>query len=88
MREICWTEDAEEHIARHNVSPGEVEEVVYTRPRWVTSGRDGTTLIYGRTDAGRYLLVVLGKAMAGGHYVVTTRELTEKERRIFRNKAR
>jgi len=31
-REILWTEDSEEHIARHGVGSGLVEEVVNGRP--------------------------------------------------------
>ena len=60
VREIHWTDKAEDHIwSRHQVTPDEVEQVVYTRPRWVTNGRDDTTYVLGQTNEGRYLLVVL-----------------------------
>ncbi|MFI8461049.1 hypothetical protein [Kitasatospora sp. NPDC085464] len=57
--EIYWNERSEEHIARHGVEPEEVEDVVFTRPHWFSGGRAGTTLCYGVTRSGRYLLVVL-----------------------------
>ena len=31
--EVMWTEDSETHIARHNVTPLEVEQVLYSQPR-------------------------------------------------------
>ncbi len=51
--EVRWTEWSEEHIVGHGVLPTEVEEVRFHRPRWVTKGRDGTTLLYGTTSTGR-----------------------------------
>lgn len=88
MREIQWTERSEDHIARHDVVPGEVEQVVFARPRLVAPGRDGTTLIFGTTDAGRHLLVVLAEAEDGRMFVVTSRAMTDSERRAFVRRAR
>lgn len=89
VRELMWTEENEEHIwSRHEVVPDEVEQVVNTRPRWVSTGRANTELVYGTTGAGRYLLVVLGGAGDGRDYVITARDMDETERRTFRRKAR
>jgi hypothetical protein len=88
VREIRWTPESEEHIWGHRVTPDQVEQVVYTRPRLALKGRDGTTCMFGQTDAGRYLMVVLSESQAGGFYVVTARDMTEGERRTFRSKAR
>ncbi|WP_033291459.1 BrnT family toxin [Amycolatopsis jejuensis] len=88
MREIHWTEQSEEHIARHQVRPEEVEEVIYTRPRLTTRGREETTLVFGSTASGRHLLVVLSDAADGREYVVTARDMTTAERRTFDKKAR
>ena len=88
MREINWKEESEDHIwSRHRVTPAEVEQAVYTRPRLTTNGRNGTTYIFGQTSAGRYLVVVLSESRAGGHHVVTARDMTDKERRAFHRKA-
>jgi uncharacterized DUF497 family protein len=87
-RKICWTEDSEEHIARHSVEPDEVEDVLYGRPRLSTPGREGTTLVYGTTWSGRYLLVVLVDSQDGRWYVATAREMTQSERRLFTRKGR
>lgn len=88
-REILWTEESEEHIiARHNVAPRDVEEVVNSRPIYTTPGRDGTTLAYGATAAGRRLLVVLTEARDGRWYVVTARDMTATEARAYHAKGR
>jgi hypothetical protein len=33
VREIRWTDKSEDHIAAHDITPEEVEQVIYTRPR-------------------------------------------------------
>ena len=87
-REIKWTERSEEHIAKHDVAPGEVEEAVNTRPHWEGPGRNGTTHLLGTTSAGRHLFVVLIPSLDGRWYVPTARDMTMNERRLFDKKAR
>jgi len=87
--EIRWTEWSDDHIARHRVSPGEVEQVVYTRPRLTVKGQGGTRLVFGTTDSGRFLVVVLAPDIDGTTaFVVTAREMTRKEKAEFRRKVR
>ena len=62
--EILWSDADIEHIARHGVSPDEVEEVVALRPVWRRGRRHpvtGRKSLYalGQTEAGRFLFVVL-----------------------------
>lgn len=83
---VSWTEPAEVHIARHQVAPHEVEEVLYGRPRYVAAGRAGTQLVFGATAAGRLLLVVIAEALDGGVAIVTARPMTDTENRTFRKK--
>jgi hypothetical protein len=83
---VTWTEAAEEHIARHRVRPEEVEDVLYGRPRLMAPGRGGTTLVFGTSASGRYLLVVVGRAPDDGISVVTARDMTTEEKRAFRRK--
>lgn len=87
-RELVWTDASEAHIARHNVTPAEVEEIVNTRPRWEHPGVEGSLLVYGQTMAGRYLLAVLAESMDGRWYVATARDQTTTETRTFRGKGR
>ena len=87
-RELAWSDDNEAHIAKHNVEPSEVEEVVNTRPQWEHAGAEESILVYGQTAAGRYLLVVLSESADGRWYVATSRDLTTTEMRTFREKGR
>lgn len=85
--EIYWTDASIEHVARHNVSAAEVEEAV-EHPYWTFPGREDTTVLLGRTYAGRHLTVVLAdcQVLDGAHYVVTAREMTESEVRTFKRR--
>jgi uncharacterized protein len=66
----------------------EVEQVLYTRPRLTLKGRERTEYVFGTTDVGRYLLVVLTESTEGRAYVVTARDMTNAERQAFRRKGR
>lgn len=81
---MTWTEASEEHIARHAVQPHEVEDTLYSQPRRITPGRNGTQLVFGTTRSGRHLLVVTGQAHDGGISIVTARDMTAAEQRLFR----
>jgi uncharacterized DUF497 family protein len=84
VRDSEWSAD---HIAAHGVTLAEVRQAILEGPYWATPGREGTTLAYGRTYAGRYLLVVV---IAEGEeaFVVTARDMTDAEKKTFRRKAR
>jgi hypothetical protein len=86
-----WSiEQSEQRVARHDVTPAEVEQAVFTRPQWEATGRESSTLVYGSTDAGRRPLVVLvdSAAESDAWYVVTARDMTITEKRMFAQKAR
>jgi uncharacterized protein len=73
---------------RINVTPEEVEQVLYVRPRLLLKGAEGTEYAFGVTEAGRYLPVVLAESVDGRAYVVTARGMTDAERQAFRRKGR
>lgn len=74
-------------ISPLTASPVTFRPAILEHPYWTVPGRDATTLVYGRTYAGRYLLVV---TIAEGEeaFVVTARDLTATEKKTFREKAR
>lgn len=84
--ELKWTDRSESHIARHGITPSEVEEVLSSQPLIVSPGRQSTKLVQGQTYAGRHLTVVLSVAEDGRFFVVTARNMTLQEVRQFRKK--
>lgn len=79
-----------DHIARHSVTPREVEDVLFGRPIVAEDAPDdGSTVVLGRTAAGRYLFVaVLREDHQGLTFPLTARDMTEREKRIYRKWAR
>jgi uncharacterized protein len=84
VRDSDWSAG---HIAAHGVTLDEVREAILERPYWSVPGRESTTLVYGRTSAGRYLLVV-ALDEGGQAFIVTARDMTDAEKKTFRRKAR
>ena len=68
---------------KHHISFAEVEEACLFRGRHVRRGREGLYKVFSRTVAGRYILVVLAYLGRGNWRVVTARDMTDKERRLY-----
>ena len=88
ISEIEWTETDVAHIARHGVTPDEVEEVLAAGPVWRRGRthpetRRRSLYALGKTDAGRYLFIVLSPRGAGRARCVTAMEMDEKARRYY-----
>ncbi len=85
IREVIISPRLEEHIwVKHHVSPEEVEEVCYFSQGHMTKGRDGSDVVYGRTEAGRYVVVFLYDRGRGVFELATARDMTSAERARFR----
>lgn len=88
IEELIWDDWNVEHVADHGVDPEEVEEVCFGRP---LVRRAGTTRYglrryhaFGQTEARCYLFIVLDSEAAGVFYVVSARDMSERERRQYR----
>ena len=88
ISEIVWAARDVAHLARHGVTPEEVEEVLAARAVW-RRGRahpeTGRKSLYalGQTDAGRYLFIVLSPRGSGRARCVTAMEMDKKARRYY-----
>ena len=82
FRAFDWDTWNVEHIARHGLEPLDVEAAC-RGSALVLRGREGRYLVYGRTAAGRYVLVVLRSHEGGGVRVITARDMTAQERRFY-----
>ena len=78
-----WDEDTIEHLAQHGVTIEEVYEVCDGRHKVkkVKYGRHG---VLGQTESGRYLTVILERLLGNTFQVVTARDMSKSERRLYR----
>lgn len=83
VRRIIWDNWNVTHIARHGVTPQEVEEIYYGKP--ITNRTyKGRILVVGSTRKSRVLTVILAPtAEEQVYYVVTARPADRKERRNY-----
>jgi uncharacterized protein len=84
---FVWPDDRIDHIAGHGVTPAEVEDVCFGRSLVLSAKSQGPNPVYyvlGQTLAGRYLFCVVIRFPDGVGYPVTARQMTEKEKRRFR----
>lgn len=93
---LLWTAERIDHIARHGLTPEEVEEAVFDDPnRFVRRGevsvrsrKERLYLVYGCTSAGKKLLVVLIDKGQGRAYPVTARPMTPREARAYERRGK
>ena len=89
INELIWPQDRIDHIARHGVTPEEVEEVCFGNS-WVQRAKsEGVNPVYyvlGQTQASRYLFCVVIGLPDGKGYPVTARPMTEKEKSRYRQR--
>jgi hypothetical protein len=86
INEFIWPEERIDHIARHGVTPDEVEEVCFGEPlvlRAKSQGKNPVYYVLGQTEAGRYLFCVIIRFPDGKGYPVIAREMTAKEKRRY-----
>lgn len=81
IRGFDWDDRNISHIARHNITPDEVEEAFIGA--LIRRGRENRLLVYGITDPGRYILIVAVLKSGGIARVITARDMTQSERRYY-----
>jgi hypothetical protein len=80
-----WDEENIEHILRHNVVPGEVEEACVIKP-YVRKSADKRYLVYGVTDSGRHIFIVGINKGKGIFRTITARDMTAGEKSLYRKR--
>ena len=69
--------------SKHRISFTEVEEACLSDRRHIRRSREGVYKVFSQTVAGRYILVVLVNLGRGNWKIVTAREMTDSERRLY-----
>jgi len=87
IEKISWDQETVDHISNRSVSPEEVEQVLFNNidVSLIMRGREGRYLAYGKTNGGRFLLVVwIFKNRRTK--IITARDMTKKERQFYRRR--
>lgn len=88
MPHFIWDPKNKAHILRHDVETYEAEEAMTDPERIGFDTHDkGKKGIVGQTEDGRFLFVVY-TIRNGAFRVITARDLTDREKRIFRRRKR
>jgi len=82
IKGFVWDEENVRHIAKHGVTPEEIEEALTGTPV-VLRGPDGRYLAHGRTESGRLLFAVYVTRPRGRIRVITARDMTKSEKRLW-----
>ena len=80
-----WDDHNIEHIARHGVSPQEVEEVCFGLHICMKERVDRYVLS-GKTPDGRYLIVVIQRLHADAFRPITAFDMSEDYRRLYKRR--
>jgi len=91
-----WDEYNEEHIAKRNVTPDEVEACFFNPYIWKRKKRSKARVIvreqryylYGQTDGGRYLFIVFELYEGGIVRPISARDMENGEKRYFQRQRR
>jgi len=87
---IKWKEESIEHIARHLISPQEVEEVCFNvnDAPFIRSGRENMHYVFGKTNSGRFLFIVVRFIRNGEVRVITARDMNTWEKKYFKKRGK
>ncbi|MBW2616247.1 MAG: BrnT family toxin [Deltaproteobacteria bacterium] len=87
IEKISWDQETVDHISNHSVTPEEVEELLFnnvTSPL-IMRGKEGKYLAYGKTNGGRFLLVVWA-AKYRKTKIITARDMSKNEKQFYKRR--
>ena len=88
ITEFEWDKNNIEHIFRHNVLPDEIEDVAFDDEPWIKKGRQGTRYMLGYTVSARYLFTVYILKGKGIARAITSMDMDEKTRKLYRKRGK
>lgn len=81
-----WNEKNKSHIARHRIAIFEIEEAILFNKPFYQRAREGKYVAYAVTEEGRHLFIVFAIKGRGRIRVITSRAMSEKEKRYYRKR--
>lgn len=87
---VKWTDRSIWHIARHAVTPEEVEEVCFNEDEapFIRLGRGNLCYVFGKTYSNRYLFIVVRFIRHGEVKVITARDMNTWEKNYFKRRGK
>lgn len=84
---LYWKDELLEKILyKHGVAPEEVEEIVYEPKSEARKHGSHRYLVFGQTQVGRHLFIVLDEEEKGVFTPVTARDMTESEKHAYKKR--
>jgi hypothetical protein len=83
IRKLIWDYRNIRHIARHNVDPDEVEEVVFGNALPKRGQKGKTIVLIGETSEGRLLEVPLHNRGEGRYYPITAHDAGHEAKVVY-----
>lgn len=88
ISQILWDEETIYHIAKHGISPKEVEEAIFEGNSIILKGRNGRYIVLSRAMSGRYLTIVVSFKLKGRIKVITARDMDDKEQKYYQRRGK
>jgi hypothetical protein len=88
ISQILWDEESVYHIARHGISPFEVEEAIFEGHPIILRGREKRYILLSRTLSGRYLTIVIAIKFKGRVRIITARDMDKKEQKYYKRRGK
>jgi uncharacterized DUF497 family protein len=86
--QFIWDEENIEHIGVHNVTTDEAEEAMLDGNRVKFPAHSGSFGFIGSTEEGRRLVVIFVKRYESKYRVITARDATATEKKIYNKRRR
>ena len=85
--ELLWDDDTIEHIwERHHLGIVEVDAAFNDPGALIHTGKYGRQVIYGQTEGGRYLTIIVKFESRQVAWLVTARPMTDTEKQRYRRR--
>lgn len=85
--ELLWDDETIEHIwGRHHLTIDEVNEAFHHLKALIHTGKYGRQVVYGQTEGGRYLTIIVKFESRQSAWLITARPMSDSERQRYRRR--
>lgn len=88
ITQVLWDADSIYHIAKHKVTPEEVEEALFEGYSIVFKARGKQYTVLSQSISGRYLMTVIAFKLKGRVRIITARDMDKRERKYYTRKGK